>query len=339
MDTRLYDILEVHPAASPGVIRAAYHALIQVHHPDKKKTVFGSKAKALNEAYEVLSDPAKRAAYDASRNDLQGTVIGDFRIDAPIAEGGFGKTYRGTHVLLGEPVCVKHCSRVSPADADIICREAKAMWDLRHYALPAVRTLLKLDDGSLALVMSYVEGPTLAQVVEKLASQGKSLPPEHLAWIVSRVLNALSYIHRHGVIHGDIKPQNIVVQPKEHAAFLVDFGLAAVKPTQKTGSEGYTELFSPPEQVAGKPLLPQSDFYALGMTMLYALTGGDEGRLRRREVAADLPDPLCKFILRLLVRDPLNRPDWAKENLVDTFELVRRASFGRVQSGMMPLVV
>lgn len=336
MDTRHYDTLEVHPAASPEVIVAAYKALMKKHHPDKKVTV-GGVARALNEAYEVLSDPAKRAAYDAQRLDLQGTVVGDFRIDAPIAEGGFGKTYRGTHVLLGEPVCVKHCSRVSPADADIIVREAKAMWDLRHYALPAVRTLLKLDDGSLALVMSYVSGPTLAQVVEKLAARGERLPPEHLAWMVSRVLNALSYIHRHGVVHGDLKPQNVIVQPGEHAAFIVDFGLAAVKPTKSTGSAGYTELFSPPEQVRGAPLLPQADLYSLGMTMLYALTGGDENRLRRREVAADVPDPLCKFILRLLVRDPLFRPDWAKENLVETFEGVRQASFGRIQSGMIPL--
>lgn len=213
------------------------------------------------------------------------------------------------------------------------------MWDLRHYALPAVRTLLKLDDGSLALVMSYVEGPTLAQVVETLAAKKQRLEPEHLAWIVSRVLNALSYIHRHGVVHGDLKPQNIVVQPATHMAFLVDFGLAAVKPTKTTGSQGYTELFSPPEQVRGAPLLPQADFYALGMTMLYALTGGDEAHIRRREVAADVPDPLCKFLLRLLVRDPLARPDWATENLIDTFEEVRKVSFGRTQSGMRPLIL
>lgn len=338
MDTRHYDTLEVHPSASPEVITAAYKALMKKHHPDKKQTV-GLRARAINEAYEVLSDPTKRADYDRTRLDLDGKMVGDFRIDSAIAEGGFGRTYKGTHVLLGEPVCVKHCSRVSPADTAILVQEAKAMWDLRHYALPAVRTLLKLDDGSLALVMSYVEGPTLAQVVEKLAAKGQKLDPEHLCWIVSRVLNALSYIHRHGVVHGDLKPQNIVVQPAVHAAFLVDFGLAAVKPTKSTGSQGYTELFSPPEQVSGKPLLPQADFYALGMTMLYALTGGSEEHIRRREVAADLPDPLCKFILRLLVRDPLHRPDWAKENLVDTFDGVRKASFGRTQSGMIPLVL
>jgi serine/threonine protein kinase len=336
MDTKYYDALEVHPGASPEVIRAAYQALMKVHHPDKKATVLGARAKALNEAYEVLSDAAKREEYDRRRTDVSGTVIDGVRIDAAIAEGGFGKTYKGTHLLTGMPVCVKHCSRISPEDAAILVDETKAMWDLRHYALPAARNLVRLDDGSLALFMSYIEGPTLEKLALGFAAKGKRIPAEHVAWITSRILNALSYIHRHGVVHGDLKPLNVIVQAERHAAFLVDFGLAAVRPTRSTGSKGYTDLFSPPEQVRGDPLNPQTDFYSLGMTMLFALTG-DMGHTSRREVPSDVPDALCKFILRLIVRDPANRPDWRKEDVIASFEAVRMASFGRTQSGLLEL--
>lgn len=332
-----YDVLEVAPTASQEVVEAAYKVLIKKHHPDKKATIEGTVARALNTAREVLSDPVKRATYDASLT-LSGSVLGGrWRVLSPIAEGGFGKTYRGEHVLTGGLVCVKHCSRISPADAAVLVDEAKAMWDLRHFAVPAVRDLLKLDDGSLALVQSFVEGPTLQEVVEVYAKRGEKLPPEHVAWMTSRVLNALSYIHRHGVVHGDLKPQNIVVQPVEHSLSLVDFGLAAVKPKKADGSRGYTDLFSPPEQVSGKPLLPQSDYYSLGMTMLHALCGGDRAAVEGRKVPVTTPDPLCKFVLRLLVRDPLGRPDYATEDLWTTFEGVRTASFGRAASGMLPL--
>jgi serine/threonine protein kinase len=332
-----YWTLELHRQASSGVVKAAYRALMKQHHPDVKDTVMGGKAKAIATAYEVLSDPAARAAYDKARNKLEGTIIGEFRLESAIAEGGFGKTYKGSHVTVGEPVCIKHCSHISAADTAILVNEAKAMWDLRHYAIPAVRNLLMLDDGSVALVMSYIEGPTLAEVVEAYANRGELVPPEHVAWMVERIINALSYIHRHGVVHGDLKPQNIIIQPDKHLAVLVDFGLAAIKPTRTTGAAGFTELFAPPEQEKGKPLLPQTDFYSLGMTMIYALTGGNPKHLKSQRMPQSVPEPLRKFIRRLIVRDVLSRPDWGTEDLMETCREVRGTSFGRRNSGMKTL--
>jgi serine/threonine protein kinase len=335
-DTDHYETLEVHPRASPAVIEAAYRALMKRHHPDIKKT--DRVARRLNAAYAVLSDKEARARYDHARAGAVGESLGEFRVESLIAEGGFGKTYKGRHLIVGEPVCIKHCSEISAADAAILREEAKAMWDLRHYAIPAVRNLLRLPDGSLALVMSYIEGPTLEQVIEKYQAKKKRLEPEAVAWITQRILNALSYIHRHGVVHGDLKPQNIIVQPTTHAAVLVDFGLAAIKPTRATKNKGYTELFSPPEQLSeDAPLIPETDFYSLGMTMIYALAGGDADHTRRKELPADVPEPLRRFIQRLVVRHPLDRPRWEKEDLIATLETARREAFGRTISGMIPL--
>ncbi|HXV26895.1 MAG TPA: protein kinase [Candidatus Paceibacterota bacterium] len=330
-----YAALQVHPGARPEVIKAAYRALMGIHHPDKGAS--GRVAKALNEAHDVLSDADKRRRYDREREASSGDLVGNYEVLERIAEGGFGATYKARHILNGEPACVKFCTNVPPEYYDLLLAESKVIWDLRHYAMPAVRDIVKQADGGYALVMSYVEGPTLAQIVEK---SGR-LDAEHVAWITDRVLNALKYLHYHGVVHGDVKPQNIIVQPRKHMAVLVDFGLSEVRPTRTTEAKGYTELFAPPEQMAGKPILPESDFYSLGITMLWALSGGDAGEVQRRRVPSDLPKEVGGFIRKLIVNDVRQRPRWPEEpnetDLIDELREVRRTAFGRERSSMRPI--
>lgn len=321
-----YKVLELSNRASPAVIKAAYQALIKIHHPDHSGS--DKLAKKLNAAYEILSSPDKKKEFDKRKNEQTGTVIGSYRVLDSIAEGGFGVTYKGEHVLTKDPVCIKHCLQVSPAHDQVLIQEMKSIWDLRHYAMPVMRDLQRLDDGSLALIMSYIPGPTLEQIVEKA---GK-IEPESAAWITERILNALLYLHHHGVIHGDIKPQNVIIQPNSHSVVLVDFGLAMVKPGSSDKSLGYTPLFAPPEQIAGKALLPASDYYSLGMLMLYALNGGNANkRVEKKEVPSTVPDPMAHFIASLIKKDVLARP---QENLFETFVKVRQQSFGRTRSGM-----
>lgn len=318
-----YKILEVDNRASATVIKAAYHALAKLHHPDQNGDP--KKFKEVTAAYEILSDPAKKKRYDKVANKKTGTFIGSYEVIESIAEGGFGATYRGEHVITGDPVCIKHCSEISSAHDQILIDEMRSIWDLRHYALPVMRDLQRLDDGSLALIMSYIPGYTLEQIVEKA---GK-LEPETVAWITERILNALLYLHHHGVIHGDIKPQNIIIQPKTHSVVLVDFGLAMVKPGSSDKSLGYTPIFAAPEQIAGKPLLPASDYYGVGMLMVYALNGGK--RMEKKEVPSTVPDPMSNFIASLVKKDVLSRP---QSELFDEFVKVRHQSFGRTRSGM-----
>jgi serine/threonine protein kinase len=318
-----YKTLEVSSRASQLVIKAAYQALMKKHHPDHGGTK--EQAQELNEAYELLSDTVKRKQYDKTKNPKGGTVIGNYKVLEDIAEGGFGVTYKGEHVITKDPVCIKHCSMVSAAHDKILIQEMKSIWDLRHYALPVMRDLQRLDDGSLALIMSYIKGPTLEQIVEKA---GK-IEPESTAWIVERILNALLYLHHHGVIHGDIKPQNVIIQPDTHSVVLVDFGLAMVKPGSSDKSLGYTPVFASPEQIDGKALLPASDYYSLGMLMVYALNGGK--RMDKKEVPSNVPDPMCDFIQKITKKDILQRP---QRDLFDEFVEVRHKSFGRSRSGM-----
>jgi len=321
-----YKVLEVSNRATAPVIKAAYQALMKVHHPDHSGNT--QKAKEINAAYDTLSSLEKKKEYDDLFADRSGTIIGSYRVLEPIAEGGFGATYKGEHLITKDPVCIKHCSMVSPAHDAVLIQEMKSIWDLRHYALPVMRDLQRLDDDSLALIMSYIPGFTLEQIVDKA---GK-IEAETTAWIAERILNALLYLHHHGVIHGDIKPQNVIIQPNTHSVVLVDFGLAMVKPGSSDKSIGYTPLFASPEQIAGKVLLPASDYYSLGMLMLYALNGGNKNkRVEKKEVPSSVPDHMANFIGSLIKKDVFARP---QNNLFDDFVKVRHQSFGRARSGM-----
>lgn len=312
--------------AEPEVLYAARKVLCAKYHPDRNGGD-DSKMKDINEAYAILSTPSARAKFEAFAR--KGTIIGSYRVLEKIAEGGFGATYKAEHLVTKQLACIKQGFLSGAESEAILLDEARALWDMRHYALPAMRDVIRHDDGSIILVMSYVEGPTLEEVVDKAGR----LDPENTAWIAHRLLNGLLYLHQNAVVHGDLKPKNIIVQPSKHLAVLVDFGLAAIRPTGKTASKGYTELFSAPEMMDGRPPLPETDLYSLGKTMLYCLTGSYEG-VEKLNVPSSTPDAMCKFVKRLIVRDPLSRPTWVKENLIETFAKMRVDSFGRTQSNL-----
>lgn len=260
-------------------------------------------------------------------------VVGNYRLLDKIAEGGFGETFKAQHVITGKLSCVKIALNLSADDEQLLIDEAKAMWELRHYGIPAIRDLIRMDDKKLALVMSYIEGKTLAQIIEDHYPTG--MDAEHVAWIAERSLNVLKYLHMHGVVHGDVKPQNIIVQPESHTTVMLDYGLSQVKPKASAGAKGYTPYFCAPEQVDFKTPLPETDLYGLGMTMIFAL-GGDVANIR---VPDHTPKGMCGFIKEMIRRDPLKRPRVWKQDLCETIRDVRVADFGRAASGMKPLKV
>lgn len=319
-----YQLLEVGYNACPEVVEAAYEVLV-------RRAKSEAQIKQFNIARDILVNPKDKAKYDRERTAQKGKLIGNYRVLDVIAEGGFGRTYKGEQAQLGTPVCIKHAHEVSPEDEEILLAEAKSIWDLRHYSIPSIRDIVKIDGSGVAIIMSYIPGPTLAEIVEKKGG----LDPEHVAWITERILNVLKYLHFHGVVHGDIKPQNIIVQPESHTVVVVDYGLSLIRPTASTLNKGYTECYAPPEQMSGLTLLPESDFYSLGITMIQAL-GGDPSR---RDVPGVTPDPMCSFIKRLIKHNLLDRPSWEKGDLYAEFQNMRVKAFGRAYSGMKKLVV
>lgn len=323
--TNFYQLLNVDPRASSEVIQAAFKVLTLKYHPDKpdgNAVLFGK----LVSARDTLLDSTKRKTYDHSLS--MGTagkkIIGCYEIIKFLAEGAMGRTYVVRHQMTKKLAVLKACMEVSPEHEEIMLNEASAIWDIRHYAFPAIRDVLKLDDGALAIVMSYIPGPTLEQAVKHLGG----IDPIHVGWIFERLLAGLNYLHANGVVHGDIKPQNVVLQPESHGAIMIDFGLAMVKPTGKSMNIGFTNHFSPPEQLSSdrKPLLPESDLYSLGMSMLFALTG----KLTRPgdPLPSSVPPELRNFILKLTNPDVRKRPNWSTADLLQEFGQIRVKCFG-----------
>lgn len=106
-----------------------------------------------------------------------------------------------------------------------------------------------------------------------------------------------------------------------------------IRPKSDSHNIGYTPYYAPPEQIAGNVLIPRSDFYSLAMTMIYAL-GGD---VATKEVPESVPDELCSFLRRFLVRDVLSRPSWEVEDFTDSIAELRLKLFGRRRSKMKPI--
>jgi len=327
-----YKTLQVAAHADLKIIKAAHKQLMRIYHPDSGKD--DEIAKEINESFAILNDNNKRKKYDQQLADLRGKQIGNFRLIEKIAEGGYGSTYRAEHVITGKLACVKHRPETSPDLDKIIIDETKSIWDLRHFAIPTVKDLHQLDDGTYALIMSFIPGDTIEQIVEE---KGK-LDPETVCWITDRILNAYTYLHTHSVIHGDMKPQNVIIQEKDHTVVIIDYGLAMVRPQKGQRSKGYTEIFAPPEQMISLPLIPQSDYYSLGMTMLYMLNG-NLVNTQAQQIPSTTPKPLCDFIYKLLKRDAMSRPrfvartDGKKDvTLQDQLVETRMKSFGRASS-------
>jgi len=195
------------------------------------------------------------------------------------------------------------------------------MWNIHHYSLPVMRDFFKDQDNNCVLAMQYIEGKEL----QKTLTAHGALDPETVCWITQRLLNALHYLHYKGVIHGDVKPGNIIVQPEEHNAVLVDYGLAVVRPKSSTKAVGFTPLFAAPETVNGMPPLPESDLYSLGVTMLYAL-GGDP---RTRTLPPFVPKEIEEYISSLIRHNPMDRPNWGNTDLIKNLSDIREKVFGR----------
>jgi len=325
-----YDILEVSPRAKVEVISASYTALRRFYAGDIQRV------EELSKARKVLLDPTTRQEYD-NQNRLEGMIVGNYRILELLREDDSVRTYKAEQVLAKETVTLKQCTGVSPEDDATLITEAKSVWNLRHYGLPIMRDLFRLDDGSLALVQSFIPGKSIEQEVKRLGS----IDCESICWIADRVLNALRILHINNVVHSGLNPEIIIVEDEDHLASIVDFRFSVIDPLRNPGSKGAFAYFAAPEQLQDPsdplklPLLPQTDYYSLGKVMIYGLTGNLE-MVEKNKLPDSTPKPLMEFIDSLTRVDVRERPN-IEEDLLGLLEKVREKSFGRARSNMKAL--
>jgi len=207
-------------------------------------------------------------------------VLDRFLIERRIGSGGFGVVYEAWDGRLERPVAVKAIEQHGASDQRVL-REAQAAARLNH---PGIVTLYEMgeEDGNALLVSELVEGDTLA----RLAGEDL-LTDREIGEIGADLCEALDHAHSRGVIHRDIKPQNVQIVDGQPRAKLMDFGIALVADASgltATGDVVGTLAYMSPEQAEGREAGPEADVYSLALT-LYECWSGENPHRRGNAVA------------------------------------------------------
>jgi DNA-binding NtrC family response regulator/predicted Ser/Thr protein kinase len=224
-------------------------------------------------------------------------VFDGYRLEALIGEGGFGVVHRAI-APSGETVAVKRLATAG-ADPEELADEFRLLARLRHAHIVPVLGF-GFAEGRPYLATAWIDGTDL-----RAYGKGKDL--RALAPMLGGVLRALEYIHARGVLHRDLKPQNIVVTP-DGTAHLIDFGLAGV--TGRGGSRSGTPAYAPPERLLGRPEDGRGDLYSFGV-MLHELATGDLPAATGPRPSGD--EKVDALLRRLLAANPAERPATANE--------------------------
>ncbi len=281
-----------------------------------------------------------------------GQQIENYRIDGLISEGGMGAIYRATDVNLMRPVAVKvmHGNLADdPAFQGRFLQEARAAARLDHPSIVRVYHFGR-EAGLLYIVMELVDGVSLGAYLRQLAKLNQVVRLEETLALVAQAADALGYAHRQGVIHRDVKPDNILVKRLGQAdrpgdpplrAMVTDFGLAKLLETESDTQGGLmmgTLPYMSPEQVLDLPTDGRSDIYSLGVVLYQLATGKLPLDIRTperalqahqyeevpppRSVHGGVPAAVETVIMRALARRPENRYQTAEELAAD----LRRAT-------------
>jgi serine/threonine-protein kinase len=265
-------------------------------------------------------DANATGAYDAAapmpaERFAPGMVLGGrYRIVAALGKGGMGEVWRADDLTLGQPVALKFLPPHLADDPDRLARFRKEVAIARKVSHPNCCRVYDLAeaDGHPLLTMEYIDGEDVASLVRRVGR----LPEERAVAVARELCAALAAVHDQGLLHRDLKPANVMLDGRGKVR-LTDFGLAAAA-ADLSASEARsgTPQYMAPEQLAGQPVTPRTDLYALGLVLYELFTG------RKAFVGTDRATPPSKpsshvtgldptverAILRCLERDPVDRP-------------------------------
>ncbi len=253
------------------------------------------------------------------------TLINDrYQIEKTLGKGGMAFVYQARDLTLERNVAIKVLRQkfsTHPAFREHFHQEAKAAANLSH---PNIVTVYDFgyDAERLFIIMEYVPGTDLKQ----LEGEFERFDIQHTLTLMGQACAGVGYAHRAGLVHCDIKPQNLLITPDKRLK-VVDFGiaraLASINPGEKTDIVWGSPHYFSPEQAAGNAPSPASDVYSLGVIMYEMLTGqlpftaSDSKELARmhrqvlpqapRELNPEIPPELEQILLKVLSKEPAGR--------------------------------
>ena len=285
-----------------------------------------------------------------------GAAFAGHRIDAIAGRGGMGVVYRATDLALDRPVALKLIAPALAQDPVFRTRfniEARTAAAIDH---PNVVQVFHAgeQDGVLYVTMRFIEGTDLGTLV----AGGGRLEPARAVALLTQVAGALDAAHAHGLVHRDVKPANVLIEPDgaHGCAYLTDFGVSKVREDDTGLTEpGFvmgTADYIAPEQARGSALDGRADVYALGCVLFRTLTGScvfpREGDLEKLwahlhdpppsplEIAPDLPRGFDHVLRRALAKDPDDRHQTAAELLAQAAAVVEGRASGSGAQGRPP---
>lgn len=291
--------------------------------------------------------PADGVALEKTDDSLLGqTLAGKYRIEERLSEGGMGTVYRGRHVLMDKTVAIKVLRPSLAADEKIVARfsrEARAASKISHPHALSVTDFGEAENGVVFLVMEYLSGKTLKEVIRK---EGP-MPLPRTAEIIRQVGDALDAAHAEGVVHRDLKSDNIMLLSSSSTDYakVLDFGIAKIKEPEGAYDPSLTApdfvigtpQYMSPEQCSQSPDIDaRSDIYSLGVILYEMLVGhvpftGDSPtsimlkHLQQPPPSVlaernDVPEAVARVVARALEKRPEDRYQTAAA-LVEDFTI------------------
>ena len=262
--------------------------------------------------------------------DFQAVVVGRYSLERELGRGGMGVVYLAREVRLDRPVAIKLLPPSRARDANLRERfllEARTAAKLSHPHIIPIFTVDEVGDF-VFFAMAYVDGETLTERVRRRGP----LPPSEAARVLREAAWALAYAHSQGLVHRDVKTDNIMLEAATGRALVADFGIAGLVRGAAALAGGEvigTPEFMSPEQALGEQVDARSDLYALGVVGFFALSGRlpfdavkptevlakhvTERAAPLQSVATGVPRRLARMIDRCLEKDPADRPQTGEE--------------------------
>ncbi len=251
-----------------------------------------------------------------------------YKIVKTLGRGGFGRAYLALDSRRYDEQCVlkEFAPEIEPQywnkAKELFDRECSQLYQLQHDQIPAFRELLKTKFKNklyVFLVQNYVRGLNYHSIVQKYGTLNEG----QILSFLREILPVLTYIHDRDLIHRDISPDNIICRFTDQKPVLIDFGLVkdvSSKYTQMAFTPAGKPWFSPHEQLRGDSISPSSDLYALGVTVLWLLTGKDSKDLYTPRNGAwefrqyvNISDGLSRILTKMLEYKPIDRYKSAAE--------------------------